>query len=93
MKQSTSLKHYLVLTTGGFSQDDDGNDTENCQLIGIYSAESRVDALLKAIKDNKERGHYFDPGTLIVYEATDLKPKDPPDGPCVGMDYTTDRDI
>ena len=56
------LKHYVVITKGGFSQDDVGVDTENCQLIGIYPAENSSKALLKAINDNKERGHTFDEG-------------------------------
>lgn len=67
------LKHYVVITKGGFSQDDAGNDTENCQLIDIYSAESRDEALLKAISDNKERGHSFDENDLIIYETTNIK--------------------
>lgn len=67
------LKHYIVITKGGFSQDDVGNDTENCQLIDIYSAESSDEALLKAINDNKERGHSFDENDLIIYETTNIK--------------------
>lgn len=67
------LKHYVVITKGGFSQDDVGNDTENCQLIGIYSAEDSSEALLKAINDNTERGHSFDTNDLIIYETTNIK--------------------
>lgn len=67
------LKHYVVITQGGSSQDDAGNDTENCQLIGIYAAENSSKALLKAINDNKERGHSFDANDLIIYETTNIK--------------------
>lgn len=67
------LKHYVVITKGGFSQDDAGVDTENCQVIGIYSAENSSKALLKAINDNKERGHSFDVNDLIIYETTNIK--------------------
>ena len=67
------IKHYVVITKGGSSQDDAGNDTENCQIIGIYSAENSSKALLKAINDNKERGHAFDANDLIIYEATNIK--------------------
>lgn len=72
-KSPSNLKHYVVITKGGFSQDDAGNDTENCQIIGIYSAESSSKALLKAINDNKERGHSFDVNDLIIYETTNIK--------------------
>lgn len=72
-KSPSRLKHYVVVTKGGSSQDDAGNDTENCQLIGIYSAENSRKALLKAINDNKERGHSFDVNDLIIYEATNIK--------------------
>ena len=67
------LKHYVVITQGGTSQDDAGKETENCQLIGIYSAENSSKALLKAINDNKERGHSFDVNDLIIYETTNIK--------------------
>jgi hypothetical protein len=67
------LKHYVVITKGGFSQDDAGNDTENCQLIGIYSAEDSSKALSQAINDNKERGHSFNEDDLIIYETTNIK--------------------
>jgi hypothetical protein len=67
------LKHYVVITQGGSSQDDAGNDTENCQLIGIYSAENSSKALAQAINDNKERGHSFDEDDLIIYETTNIK--------------------
>lgn len=74
MNESLSRsKRYIVITKGGFSQDDAGNDTENCQVIGIYSAENSSKALLKAINDNKERGHSFDVNDLIIYEATNIK--------------------
>lgn len=74
MNESLSRsKRYIVITKGGFSQDDAGNDTENCQIIGIYSAENSSKALLKAINDNKERGHSFDANDLIIYEATNIK--------------------
>lgn len=67
------LKHYVVITQGGSSQDDVGNTTENCQLIGIYSAENSSKALLQAINDNKDRGHSFDVNDLIIYETTNIK--------------------
>lgn len=72
-KSPSKLKHYVVITKGGFSQDDVGVDTENCQLIGIYPAENSSKALLKAINDNKERGHTFDEDDLIIYETTNIK--------------------
>lgn len=72
-KSPSSLKHYVVITKGGFSQDDAGNDTDNCQIIGIYSAENSSKALLKAIDDNKERGHSYQTKDLILYEATNIK--------------------
>jgi len=73
VKPRPIVKHYVVITQGGSSQDDAGNDTENCQLIGIYPAENRIKALLKAIDDNKERGHSFDMNDFIIYETTNIK--------------------
>lgn len=73
LKSLSRLKRYVVITKGGSSQDDAGNDTENCQLIGIYSAENSSKALLQAINDNKERGHSFDANDLIIYETTNIK--------------------
>lgn len=67
------IKHYVVITQGGYSQDSAGKETENCQLIGIYSAENSSKALLKAINANKERGHSFDANDLIIYETTNIK--------------------
>ena len=72
-KSLSRLKHYVVITEGGSSQDDAGKDTENCQLIGIYPAENSSKALSQAIDDNKERGHSFDENDFIIYETTNIK--------------------
>lgn len=68
---STVKNNYIVLTDGGYTQDDEGSDTENCQLIGVYYKTTKELAIKAAIKDNRTRGHTFNPDSLFVYRLVE----------------------
>lgn len=65
------MTEYIFYTTEGFTQAPDGEDIENCQLLGRAYGKDRKDALSNLLKDNpwiKERG--FDPYEAICKELT-----------------------
>lgn len=41
------MKHYIVFSLDGFTQDTRGKESENCQMLGVYEAESPEDAAEK----------------------------------------------
>ena len=56
------MTEYIFYTTEGFTQAPDGNDIENCQLLGRAYGKDKHDALSNLLKENpwiKERG--FEP--------------------------------
>ena len=60
---------YIFYTTEGFTQAPDGNDIENCQLLGRVYGKDKHDALSNLLKENpwiKERG--FEPCETICKE-------------------------
>lgn len=59
------MKKYIVISANGFTEDDDCNQVENCQVIGIYSAESAEMAASYARMELVENGWYFK--SLTVY--------------------------
>ena len=63
------MKKYIFYTTEGFTQAPDGNDIENCQLLGRAYGKDKHDALSNLLKENpwiKERG--FEPCETICKE-------------------------
>ncbi len=67
----TGMTEYIFYTTEGFTQAPDGEDIENCQLLGRAYGKDRNDALSNLLKDNpwiKERG--FGPYEAICKELT-----------------------
>ncbi len=65
------MTEYLFYTTEGFTQAPDGDDIENCQLLGRAYGKDKYDALSNLLKENpwiKERG--FEPYEAICKELT-----------------------
>ena len=63
------MTEYIFYTTEGFTQAPDGNDIENCQLLGRAYGKDKHDALSNLLKENpwiKERG--FAPCETICTE-------------------------
>ncbi len=50
------MNKYIVVTTCGQTQDNHGNDVENCQVLGFYDAEN-VDQLSEKVA--KEWGEHI----------------------------------
>lgn len=65
------MKDYIFYTTEGFTQAPDGNDIDNCQLLGCAYGEDKDEALKNLLKDNpwiEERG--FQPYEAICKELS-----------------------
>ena len=63
------MTEYIFYTTEGFTQAPDGNDIENCQLLGRAYGKDKHDALSNLLKEKpwiKERG--FEPCDTICKE-------------------------
>ena len=63
------MTEYIFYTTEGFTQAPDGNDIENCQLLGRAYGKDKHDALSNLLKENpwiKERD--FEPCETICKE-------------------------
>lgn len=63
------MTEYIFYTTEGFTQAPDGDDIENCQLLGRAFGKDKHDALDNLLKKSpwiKERG--FDPYEAISKE-------------------------
>ena len=65
------MKKYIVITTGGFTQDDCGNEVENCQVIGKYTAPTGAHAAEMARGELLREKRYF--AELQVYELVGLR--------------------
>lgn len=62
---------YIFYTTEGFTRAPDGDDIENCQLLGHAYGKDKHDALSNLLNENpwiKERG--FEPHEAICKELT-----------------------
>lgn len=62
------MKTYIVLTNGGYTEDDSGNDTLNCQLICITDAMDEQAAIAEGMKVSHELGHDFKMESYMAYE-------------------------
>ncbi len=54
------MKEYIFYTIEGFSQAPDGEDIENCQLLGRSHGKDKQDALQNLLKENpwiEQRGY------------------------------------
>ena len=63
------MTKYIFYTTEGFTQAPDGNDIENCQLLGRAYGKDKHDALSNLLKEKpwiKESG--FEPCEIICKE-------------------------
>jgi len=63
------MTEYIFYTTEGFTQAPDGDDIENCQLLGRAYGKDKNDALSNLLNKNpwiKERG--FEPFEAICKE-------------------------
>lgn len=61
------MSEYIFYTTEGFTQDPNGNDVENCQVLGIVFEKNKEEARCNLLKENswiEETG--FDTTYLIV---------------------------
>lgn len=65
------MKHFIFITTQGFTQTPNGNDIENCQVLGRSRGDSKHEALQSLLDDNSwiESGGY-DVEEIIGYEIT-----------------------
>ena len=60
------MEKYIFYTTEGFTQAPDGEDIENCQLLGCASGQDKQEAMDNLLTENpwiKERG--FEPRKAI----------------------------
>ena len=60
------MTQYIFYTTEGFTQSPDGEDIENCQLLGCAYGKDKHDAMDNLLKENpwiKESG--FEPRVAI----------------------------
>ena len=61
------MSEYIIYTTEGFTQDPNGNDIDNCQVLGCVSGNTPQEARDNLLKDNPwiiEAG--FVPAEFIV---------------------------
>ena len=63
------MAEYIFYTAEGFTQDPNGKDVENCQLLGRAYGENINQALDNLFKENPSiREHGFDPHKIIGQE-------------------------
>ena len=63
------MTKYIFYTTEGFTQSPDGEDIDNCQLLGCAYGQDKHDSMDNLLKENpwiKERG--FEPCEIICKE-------------------------
>ena len=63
------MKKYIFYTTEGFTQAPDGEDIENCQVLGCAYGQDKQEAMDNLLTENpwiKERG--FEPRKAICAE-------------------------
>lgn len=69
------MNEYIFYTPEGFTQDPNGNDIENCQMLGTAKGKDEAEAKEKLLKENPwilEAG--FDPCEFMVRQlATEMK--------------------
>ncbi len=52
------MKKYIFFTCDGSTMDPDGNETENCQILGWAKGSSETDAFQNFRKENKFVNNY-----------------------------------
>lgn len=62
------MNKYIVITKGGYTQDDSGYEVENCQVIGTFYASSPDDAIHLAMEQIFDSEHDFSVDDLMVYQ-------------------------
>ena len=62
------MKKYIVITKGGTTLDDSGNEVQNCQVIGYFYAPFPGAAIDEAYTRIMELEHDFGIDELIAYE-------------------------
>lgn len=68
------MNEYIIYTTEGFTQDPNGNDIGNCQMLGIAKGKDKVEAKDNLLRDNSwimEAG--FAPADFIVRQLAAVK--------------------
>lgn len=61
------MEDFIFYTTEGFTQAPNGNDIENCQMLGIAKGKDKVEAKDNLLRDNPwiiNAG--FDPAKFII---------------------------
>ena len=67
------MNEYIFYTTEGFTQAPNGDDIENCQLLGRASGKDKYEALVNLLKYNPwivERG--YNPDNVIYAELASM---------------------
>lgn len=68
------MSEYIFFTAEGFAQDPNGNDVENCQLMGMASGRDVKEALSNLLNENSWiEEHDFDPRKFICKELVPCK--------------------
>ena len=68
------MTEYIFYTTEGFTQAPDGEDIENCQLLGRAYGKDKHDALSNLLNENSWiEEHDFDPRKFICKELVPCK--------------------
>lgn len=62
------MKKYIVITKGGATLDDSGNEVQNCQVIGTFYAPFPGAAIDEAYNRILELEHDFSMDELVAYE-------------------------
>lgn len=62
------MKKYIVVSRGGSTLDDSGNEVQNCQVIGLFYAPFPGAAIDLANDRIIELEHDFDIYELVAYE-------------------------
>ena len=60
------MKKYIVITPDGYCEDEQQREACHCQMIGIYRAKNKQNALKQARKSLKEWNLEYN--LLIAYE-------------------------
>ena len=68
------MKEYIFYTAEGYTQDPNGDDVENCQLMGGAWGDDSHEALQNLLLKNRWiEEHGFDPYEFICRELVPLK--------------------
>lgn len=68
------MKKYIVVTTGGFTLDDNNLEINNMQVVCLCLAMNKSDAINRAIACADSMEHDFSNGRYIAYEIASGEP-------------------